>query len=224
MVLTLSGDPAAAERAGGSVLHTDPLVYVIDDFLSAEACAALMALGGAGMQRATVAGLEEDVRHDSRTNSVHYIRDGDSAEADRLRNRVTALAGLPPIHAEPLQLIHYAPGTEYKAHYDSFDPFTALGRRYWTAGGQRLMTGLAYLNEVGGGGATAFPLLDLEVAPRPGRLLMFQLCHDDTVLPHDNAFHAGCPVTEGEKWAVNIWMRQAPFTDYVPAPDTVDIP
>ena len=201
-----------------TVLNQDPLVAQIDDFIDPADCDALMRLGEGQMRRATVAGVEQDETHDSRTNAVYYIPDGGDEAATRLKQSVCALAGFPAPNAEPLQLIQYAPGAEYRAHYDSFDPKTDLGRRYWTSGGQRVVTGLAYLNAVTAGGETAFPKLGLSVAPKPGRLLLFQLCQGRGILPHDHSLHAGCPVEAGEKWAVNIWIRQSAFTTHIDPP------
>ena len=60
---------------------------------------------------------------------------------------------LPLSHAEPLQLQHYAPGGQYILHTDYLGPKHTRKHQ-----GNRVATFLLYLNTVGAGGETIFPL------------------------------------------------------------------
>ncbi|WP_052481154.1 prolyl hydroxylase family protein [Gilvimarinus agarilyticus] len=111
-------------------------------------------------------------------------------------------------NAESLQMIHYGPAQEYAAHFDAWDPATERGERCMAKGGQRLVTCLLYLNDVGAGGATGFPELGLEVPAKRGRMLVFYNCYPGTNVRQPKSLHGGLPVLRGEKLACNFWFRE----------------
>ena len=169
----------AAEHTGLRVLHLDPPVLVVDDFLTAEECDAYVALrheAGAThelAQSATFATATASART-STTWFVQYQR------AAALLARAANLLGVKDLSRfEEPQLVRYRPGQSFSWHYDEV-PSTQLHN-----GGQRVCTLLVYLNDVAVGGRTAFRDLRaggtdadgapsrLEVAPRKGRALVF---------------------------------------------------
>lgn len=125
---------------------------------------------------------------------------------------MAGLAGLPLSRSESLALLRYGVGQEYKEHYDFFSPAMLETPRFRTQG-QRVLTVIAYLNEVERGGTTAFPRLNLRVPPAAGRMLRF-----DNVLADGGgdarALHCGDPVESGDKWIVTAWFRERPATEY----------
>ncbi len=127
-----------------------------------------------------------------------------------LEQRLHQAAGIPSENGEPLIVLHYTPGTEYKPHYDYFDPADPGHARGLRHGGQRIVTMLSYLNPVAAGGATAFPELDLTVPPEPGMVLEFCNTADDSSID-PRTLHAGLPVEEGEKWLATRWIREDTF-------------
>lgn len=127
-----------------------------------------------------------------------------------LEQRLHAAVDVPVDNGEPLIILHYTPGTEYKPHYDYFDPADpghAQGLRH---GGQRIFTLLSYLSPVTDGGATAFPELGLKVSPEPGAVLMFRNVTDSGRID-PRTLHAGLPVERGEKWLATRWIREQRF-------------
>lgn len=75
--------------------------------------------------------------------------------------------------------------------------------------GQRLVTVFVYLNDMVGGECTHFPKLNLRSKPRKGcALLWYNL--DGTGAPDELTLHGGEPVTQGQKWGMNIWLRERP--------------
>jgi len=116
---------------------------------------------------------------------------------------------LPLSHGEPLILLRYAPGQEYRPHRDYLPPSKVIAVDDGGSG-QRVATVIAYLNEVEAGGLTQFPLLDLEVSPIPGSLLAFRNL-DQVGQPEPRSLHAGLPVTAGMKWICTLWLREAPI-------------
>lgn len=189
-------------------LNLDPRVYTIDNFLSSAECKHMIAIGqGAGMTRAFVSGEKEGVLSDGRTNDLCWVDHRRDPGTTRIAENVAALVGLPLSHAERFQLIRYDVGTEYKGHFDSFDPRTDGGKRNLENGGQRVITVLGYLNTVPKGGGTDFPKLDFKVPAEQGKLVVFHNCKPGTDIRHPKSLHAGLPVEAGEKWAFNLWFR-----------------
>lgn len=191
-------------------LHHIPLIYEIEDFLSAEEIAHFLHLGGHGMSRAQVSDTKQGRSSDRRTNRVRWIAHDNDGVTARVADRASTLVGMPLSHAEKFQLIHYDRSQEYQAHYDAFDPNMARGQRNWVRGGQRMVTLLTYLNAVDSGGSTTFTNLELSVDPVPGKALIFHNCYPNTNRRHPLSLHAGDPVGSGEKWAFNLWFREHP--------------
>ena len=79
-------------------------------------------------------------------------------------------------HAESYQVIHYDETEEYQPHFDTFDPSEYEYVDYLENGGQRIITALAYLNDVEQGGETSFPTIDKVVKPKKGKIVVFHDC------------------------------------------------
>lgn len=214
-------DVEAAVTSGdsnASVMHTDPLVFTIDEFISQDDCDLIIATAQDQMRRAVVAGAAGGVESAGRTNSVAWLPHSTSPRFQEIVERVAATLGVPATHAENFQVIHYLPGAEYRTHYDAFDITTERGQRTMKKGGQRITTTLCYLNQVEAGGATGFKKLELQVTPAPGRLLAFNNCEGNDMHRSELSLHAGLPVEAGEKWAFNLWFREYP-TSHNPVGD-----
>ena len=95
--------------------------------------------------------------HDDALNSVIMT----------IEAKVAAVSRQPASHQEPLHLVRYKPGQEYRAHVDAVE---AHGREIH---GPRLSTVLIYLNDCADGGSTAFVDLDLEVRPSAGAAIFW---------------------------------------------------
>jgi predicted 2-oxoglutarate/Fe(II)-dependent dioxygenase YbiX len=126
----------------------------------------------------------------------------------QVQRRMAASAGLPVSHAEPLIVLRYAAGQEYRPHSDCL-PGSLLTPVERGGSGQRVATVITYLNSNFAGGATVFPRLDLRVQPGAGNMLRFSNVDADG-RPEPGAVHAGEPVTDGLKWICTLWMRQGP--------------
>jgi hypothetical protein len=93
-----------------------------------------------------------------------------------------------------LVIKQYRPGggEQFQLHFDAVHH---VANRYLVL--------LWYLNDVAEGGETRFPQLDLAVAPRTGRLLMFP--------PYWMFQHEGAPPLSGDKYIVSTYLL---FTDH----------
>jgi prolyl 4-hydroxylase len=186
----------------------DPIIYVVSNFISDSECQAFINVGRDNMERATVISDGEHEVHASRTNSYCWVQHDKNDLVHEVSKRFSILVKMPINNAEQFQLVHYGPGTEYKPHFDAFDKNTEEGKKNWFPGGQRMITALAYLNDVEEGGETSFPDIGVSVKPNKGDVVVFHNCIDGTSNINPNSLHGGSPVVKGEKWAVNLWFRQ----------------
>ena len=192
----------------GRPVADDPLVWVIDDFVSTIECEHIIELGAPNMTAAKVSRLGKNATSQKRTGSVAWVKHNQTPLIRGLVKRVGDLVGLPTTHAESLQVVHYGETQEYQPHFDAWDIDTPKGEEKTARGGNRIVTALMYLNEVRAGGATAFPELGVEVEAVPGRLCLFHDLVPGSSARHPRSLHGGLPVEAGEKWACNLWFRE----------------
>ncbi len=189
-------------------LHANPGVWTVDDCVTPQEAQAICDLASSKFKAAVVSGAKSGVQSQGRTNSVAWVKHDASATSLAVAKRIADIVGLPLEQAENFQVIRYQSGQEYRPHFDAYDHQTERGQRTMQNGGQRLVTALCYLNGVEQGGETAFPKLEIKVAPKPGRLLIFENCEAGSDIRTPLSLHAGLPVEKGVKWAFNLWFRQ----------------
>lgn len=169
----------------------NPLVQTIDHVFSDQECRDLIdrieraGPEAAPISTATGAIMRPDVRNNDRvmlddpaTSELLFGRLG--PHLPPVLEREWALAGL----NERLRFYRYRLGQRFAPHFDG------CFRR--SDAEQSFLTVLVYLNTCAGGGATRLIDLDLEVAPAPGRCLLF----------NHHLLHEGAVVTSGEKYVV----------------------
>ena len=117
-----------------------------------------------------------------------------------LNQRIAAASGTNAAQGEPLQVLRYRPGGEYKPHFDAIPGFA----------NQRILTMIAWLNEDYEGGETMFMKTGAKLKGRTGDALLFRNALPDGTRDPDAA-HAGLPVTRGEKLIASRWIRARPF-------------
>lgn len=204
-------DALRREFADGERLCAEPLLHVFDGLIGPEECAHIIAVARPQMRRSQVSGAAGGKFSPGRTSALTWVKHAADAVVAAVAGRIAARVGLPLTHAESLQVIHYEPGQEYRPHFDAYDLATEKGQRYCARGGQRLVTALAYLNDVEAGGATGFPRLSIDVTPRRGRVLVFHNCHPGTTVCDPRTYHQGKPPGRGDKWAFNLWFHERPY-------------
>ena len=186
----------------------DPIVYVVTDFINEHECDAFISAARGKLKPSTVISDEKFISHQARTSENCWLEHDSNEVVHEVSKRLSILVQMPIRNAEQYQIVYYGPGSEYKPHFDSFDINTKEGKKNWEPGGQRILTVLAYLNDVEEGGGTGFPNLDFEVKPKKGDVLVFHNTLKDSTEIHPNSLHAGLPVVSGEKWAINLWFRE----------------
>ena len=117
-----------------------------------------------------------------------------------INRRIAAATGTSYEQGEPVQVLSYTAGQEYKLHSDALRP----------GENQRIKTLLVYLNEEFEGGETNFPQAGLAYRGKRGDALLFHNV-DDAGEPDNRAVHAGLPVRRGRKLILSKWIRANPL-------------
>lgn len=195
-----------------TMFAANPILYVVNDFLSNIECDAFIDASKGKLKPSTVISSNKQIQHNSRTSQNCWIQHDANDIVHEVSKRLSILVQMPIRNAEQYQLVHYKKGAEYKPHYDAFDYDTREGKNNWEPGGQRMITVIAYLNDVICGGETGFPKLDVNISPKKGDVVVFH----NTIPDYSEAFpkinprslHGGMPVIKGEKWMINLWFRE----------------
>jgi prolyl 4-hydroxylase len=191
------------------VLSNDPLVFTIDNFLTNEECDHLIALAKPNFQQALVSDGKKGVVSKGRTGSNCWIKKDTDKITRGVAKKISNLVQIPLENTENFQAIYYGVDQRYNAHFDAYvKEDTEKCRRCLKYGGQRVLTALLYLNDVESGGGTSFPKLEISSNAQKGKLLVFNNCLEGTTDLHPHSLHAGLPVDEGEKYAINLWFRE----------------
>ncbi|MDP3311464.1 MAG: 2OG-Fe(II) oxygenase [Polaromonas sp.] len=187
-----------------------PDLLVLENLLDSDECLALIAAARPRLQRSLTVALEtggEEV-HDDRTSDGMFFTRGETGLVATIEARIAKLLDWPVENGEGLQVLRYGPGAEYKPHYDYFDPAEPGSATILARGGHRVATLVIYLQEPDRGGATVFPDLRLQVAPRRGSAVFFSYSQAH---PCSQTLHGGMPVLAGEKWIATKWLREREF-------------
>lgn len=189
-----------------------PRVLTFDSFLSPSACAWIIERARPHLESARIKNADRGgVNRDAiRTNTGMGFSVIDTDLVMQLTQaRIAAAIGVPVTHQEPINVLHYAPGQEYKPHFDYIDPGVAHFARELQTIGQRTVTFLIYLNDKYEGGDTSFSRLDWSFKGRTGDALAFWNVTDGR--PDPRTLHAGTPTANGVKWLFSKWVRDRPL-------------
>lgn len=181
-----------------TLLNEEPLVMRLEGVLTDDECRQLIEQAAPRLKESR---LVNKVISEIRTSRGMFFEEGESPFIHRIERRISQLMNVPIEHAEGLQVLHYGPGQEYRAHHDFFQPNTPA------AFNNRISTLVIYLNDVEEGGETVFPLLDLAVKPKKGSAVYFEYFYRNQAL-NDLTLHSSAPVVRGEKWVATQWMRR----------------
>jgi prolyl 4-hydroxylase len=201
MKLAPDGEPSRLPKP--QRLSDSPDVLLYPGLFSPAECAYAMQTATPNFEPSVVVNdrTGESYRDPVRTSdgsTFHWLIEDPLLHA--LNRRLAAAAGTHVDQGEPLQILRYRPGQQYRKHLD-YVP----GRE-----NQRIATALVYLNEDYEGGETRFPRADLDVRGKKGDGLVFR-----TTMPDGRADlaaeHAGLPVTGGEKYIASRWICERRF-------------
>ena len=201
MALTDEGDPVLVPPA--EPICEAPHIVAFRGLFSVPECRYLIEAARPMLTPALIV----DVKTGTQKRDPVRISDGcgftwplENPAVHALNRRIAAASGTAPEQGEPLQILRYAVGGEYKPHYDSVPGFS----------NQRALTMLVWLNEDYEGGETWFTEPKLALKGQPGDAVLFRNTGADGRRDPKSA-HAGLPVTAGEKLLASKWIRQRPF-------------
>jgi prolyl 4-hydroxylase len=189
-------------------------IYEYPNLLTDEECDKIIALSKDQVKRSTVIGeLKDNEYDDQRTSRNTFLSNSVDPLMKSIDDRIKRITGINPENYEDLQVVHYQPGQEYKAHWDACDPFhDPRCEKDYKKGGLRFATFILYLNDDMDSGETEFPLMGKKVQPQKGKGVLFFNLNDDLKGRKEKSKHAGLPPTKGEKWMCNKWIRVGKFS------------
>jgi len=227
--IAAAGDPVAAQQLAlvtamaidpdGAPISTPPArrlsdrpdVRLFPALFTSDECHHVATVGNGLLEPAMVVDPASGrlVRHPVRTSDGGVIGPAQEDLVIRaLNRRIAAASGTAVEQGEPLMVLRYAPGQEYRAHVDALPQVT----------NQRILTALVYLNAGYRGGETQFLANGLSVAGRTGDMILFGNVDADGH-PDPASRHAGRPVTAGHKWLATRWIRAAAHDPWGSDPD-----
>ncbi|MFT7394951.1 MAG: prolyl 4-hydroxylase, partial [Candidatus Azotimanducaceae bacterium] len=105
----------------GAEVACDPLVQVIEDFVSEAERHHIIRLAADRLNTALVSAVGDATTSDGRTGRVAWVKHDETAVMHSIVERVSDLVGIPIGHAESLQVVHYGTTEQYKPHFDAYD-------------------------------------------------------------------------------------------------------
>jgi prolyl 4-hydroxylase len=185
-------------------LSDDPPVRMARNLFSAGECDYVLKKAEPDMRPSMI--IDEatgrPMPHPVRTSfSTNFAPDTEDLVIHALNRRIAKATGTDQESGEPLHVLRYAPGQEFRPHLDAIAGES--NQRMWTA--------IVYLNEGFEGGETDFPELDIRTLGSKGDALIFRNASPAGEADL-RARHAGLPVTRGVKWIASRWIRQRAYT------------
>lgn len=208
--MALSPDGFASGLPDAQQLSESPNVTLFPKLFTSAECRFLIDVSGPLMTPAVVIHPQtgQPMANPIRTSDGSAFPLADERPAiHALNRRIAAASGTHVSQGEPLQVLRYKPGQQYRSHSDALPH----------GDNQRFLTMLVYLNENYTGGETHFFANGLSVRGKTGDGLLFRNVTADG-RPDPNATHAGLPVTKGIKFIASRWIREKPLSLEKPAP------
>jgi prolyl 4-hydroxylase len=177
-------------------------IQVFDNFITADECDELLKLKEGKYTKSKVySENKEYIDNTSRTSSNSYFFKSENDLIKKIENKVVNMLNIKLEQIEPLQIVKYEKGEQYKYHHDYFDK--SVNQK------QRLHSFIVYLNDLDevDGGATHFPLLKFRFTPYKTRAIHWKNI-DLNGNPNELSLHAGEPLlTDKIKYVLTIWTR-----------------
>ena len=203
--MNLTAESAPATDLAFETLNEEPDVRRFPALFSVDECQYLIETAKPLLQPSVVVDPRsgQQVPNPIRTSSAAgfpFVNEDPAIHA--LNRRLAAASGTDVRAGEPLQVLHYEPGQQYREHSDALPGVSPPQ--------QRVLTFLVYLNDDFEGGETSFPQLGISFRGQAGDGLLFRNASDDGA-PDPRSIHAGLPVTRGVKHLASRWIRAAPL-------------
>ena len=201
------------------VLSPSPRILAVSGLAPPEVCDWIIDQAGAKLVRAELYDPNTGQPVPGTETRLNRIANFNLAETHLanlfVQARMAAIVGAPMQMLEAFAVLNYAPREEYGEHVDYLDPAIPAYAAELAQRGQRVATGLLYLNDDYEGGETAFPQLGISFKGRKGDALVF-FNADGEGRPDPRTVHAGRTPTSGQKWLLSQFFRNRPVVGQVP--------
>ena len=182
------------------IINPQPLLARFGAFLTARECSYLASLAAERLQPSVVidphtGAMRRDPIRTGTAAAFGLVLENPALHA--INRRIAKASHTAWEQGEPVQIIAYEQGQQYRLHSDALPPGQP----------QRCKTMLVALTDDFAGGATAFPDLGCEIRIAKGDALLFENIGPDG-RPADVMRHAGQPVTSGRKLLLSRWIRE----------------
>ena len=201
MTLDNNGYPRVLPQS--QIICEKPKVQLFRNLFSPSECAHIAASARELLEPAVVIDPKtgQNIAHPIRTSYGATL--GPTREdlvIAALNRRLATISNTDLCQGEPLSILCYTSGQEYRPHYD------------WIAGAanQRIKTVIVYLNDGYIGGETKFLSNGFTIACRGGDAIMFDNVTAAGAKAQDSQ-HAGLPIKQGTKWIATRWVRETAF-------------
>jgi hypothetical protein len=136
----------------------------------------------------------------------------DPYDYDVLATAVVQAARIPYSHIEAIDIYNYETGQFLAFHHDY--PYDPRQINYYKYGGDRVGTGIFYLNDNFVGGDTYFPKHNVNIKPKQGSFLYFQQDYDEAT--NWSTIHESTKITAGTKWIASCFFSDRPRVGWSP--------
>lgn len=136
----------------------------------------------------------------------------DPRHYDIITTAIVKYADIPFSHIEACDIYNYETGQFLDLHHDY--PYDPRQINYYKYGGDRVGTGVFYLNDDFEGGETYFPKLGVNIKPKAGSFLYFKQCYDEET--NWSTIHESKIILQGTKWVSACFFSDRPRVGYNP--------
>jgi len=185
-------------------LYAQPLIFLLHNFISPQEVNHVKKIVQPRLCRSLIGENQESSYRTSSSTELPYNED---TIIKMIAQRAAKMVGYPASHVE-LQVVRYQKEQQYKQHWDYY-PDDIVKR----VGSQRIYTFFVYLSDVpdSAQGGTYFPKLKLTIQPQKYTAAVWRNVNA-AQKTDEYTLHAGLPLKTGEKWGMNIWIHDKPYT------------
>jgi prolyl 4-hydroxylase len=197
--MRLDDDGGPSDIPDARQISDHPEVFYFPALLSPDECEWIATTANALLTPSIVVDPRTGrmVAHPIRTSDGAVIGPGrENLVMRAINRRIAAISKSDIDQGEPLAVLRYSPGQQYRPHHDCITG----------AANQRIKTAIIYLNQGYQGGATRFTANGLTISGKAGDAIVFLNTLPDGGADR-HAEHAGLPVERGQKWIATRWIR-----------------
>jgi hypothetical protein len=111
----------------------------------------------------------------------------------------TSQYGILMDYIEAVNFVKYGLGQHFQVHADHGFSYSCS------------VSTVGYLNDNFEGGATQFPKINKKFKPKKYSGILFYPMNKNGDKCHENSLHAGMPITKGQKYIANVWIRDKKY-------------